>query len=74
MKFILAPNSNPAYTEFAVQDSISGKYVYAITGPDSFGTLPFWGTYALFGGSAGDTVAVATGKKYNLRSKARSGE
>jgi hypothetical protein len=74
MKFVLNMNSNPAWTEVAVQDSITGKYVYAITGPDSFGTLPFWGTYAIFGGSAGDTVAVGVGKKYNLRAKAKSGE
>lgn len=74
MKFILAPNSNPSYTEFAVQDSISGKYVYAITGPDTLGTAAWWGTYAQFGAAAGDCVTVAIGKKYVLRSKARSGE
>jgi len=74
MKFVVNVNGNPSYTEFAIQDSITGKYVYAITGPDTFGTAAWWGTFTEYGGSAGDTVAVGVGKKYTLRAKSKSGE
>ena len=74
MKFILAVNGNPSYTAYSVQDSITGKYVYSISGPDSFGSAAWWGTYAEWGGVNGDTVSVGVGKKYVLRTKAKSGQ
>jgi hypothetical protein len=75
LKFVLDVNGNPAYTEFAVQDSISGKYVDPISGViDTFKVSATWRTYAGWGGAAGDTVAVGVGKKYTLRVKAKSGQ
>jgi len=70
-------NGNPSYTEFAIQDSITGKYVdgrfnrfFSTTAAESI----LWRTYAAWGGASGDTVAVGVGKKYVFRAKARSGE
>jgi hypothetical protein len=77
LKFVLNVNGNPGYTEFAVQDSASGKYVdgrfnrfFSTTAAESI----LWQTYANWGSTLGDTVAVGVGKKYNIRSKARSGQ
>lgn len=67
-------NSNPAYTEFAILDSLSNKFVQKITGLDTLGASPVWQTYANWGGSAGDTVYIKPGKKYNFQVKARSGQ
>lgn len=74
--FKLAQNSNPTYTEYAVQDSISGLFVHLFGAgvPDSLKAGAEWHTYAGWGGAAGDTVAVGVGKKYNWRTRARSGQ
>jgi len=68
---------NPSYTEYAIQDSVTGKYFdgrfnrfFSTTAAESI----LWRTYAAWGGTAGDTVAVGVGKKYVIRAKARSGE
>lgn len=63
---------NPSYTEYAIQDSISGLYVDA--DGDSFKAEAEWRTFDNWGGAAGDTLAVLTGKKYTIRVKARSGQ
>ena len=73
LKFIIAENSNPAITRFAVQDSITGEFVQSIAGLDTFGTAAFWGTKAEWGGANGDTVKIKSGKKYVIRAKAKSG-
>ena len=66
---------NPDYTEYAIQDSITEKYVDFISGAvDTFATAAEWRTYANWGGANGDTVAVGVGKKYTVRAKARSGQ
>ncbi len=75
LKFIIDVNGNPAYTEFAVQDSISGKYVDFISGAlDTLKAAASWRTYANWGGAAGDTLSVGVGKEYTVRVKARSGQ
>lgn len=74
LKFVFNVNSNPAHTEFAIQDSITGKYVQKITGLDTLGATEMWGTSAFWGGANGDTVKIYPGKKYTIRVKARSGE
>lgn len=74
LKFVFNVNSNPANTEFAIQDSISGKYVQKITGLDTLGATEMWGTSAFWGGANGDTVQIYPGKNYVIRAKARSGE
>jgi len=70
-------NGNPAHTEFAIQDSLSGLFFdgrynrfFSTTAAESI----LWRTYAAWGGASGDTVAVGVGKKYRIRVKARSGE
>ncbi|HPU86529.1 MAG TPA: fibronectin type III domain-containing protein [Candidatus Latescibacteria bacterium] len=70
-------NGNPAHTEFAIQDSLSGLFFdgrynrfFSTTAAESI----LWRTYAAWGGASGDTVAVGVGKKYVFRAKARSGE
>ncbi len=75
LKFIINENSNPAYTPFAVQDSITGLYVDFISGAiDTFKASPVWRKKSDWGGTNGDTVEVLVGKKYVLRVKAKSGQ
>jgi hypothetical protein len=74
LKFIVAPNGNPAYTEFAVQDSVSGKYVDPLSGVlDTLKSAAAWRTYAGWGGALGDTMRVQPGGFYVIRGKARNG-
>lgn len=66
---------NPSYTEYAVQDSISGLYVQRAAGSSSiFDAAEDWNTFDGWGAAYGDTVAVDVGKKYTFRVKARSGQ
>lgn len=66
---------NPSDTEYAWQDSISGKYIDWISGDhDTLTASEEWRTYANWGGANGDTVKVDIGKKYTWRAKARSGK
>jgi hypothetical protein len=74
MKFVLAVNGNPAWTPFAIQDSLSGLYIQSATGVCTWGASPDWRTYAQWGGVLGDTAAVLVGKKYVMRAKAKSGQ
>jgi hypothetical protein len=79
IKFVLEVNGNPAYTEFAVQDSVSGWYVDATAEPETLrtGILGDWGwrTYTGWGGAGGDTLSgVRPGDFYVIRAKARNGQ
>jgi hypothetical protein len=76
VKIDTSGTGNPTYTEYAIQDSITGKYIdgrfnrfFSTTAAESI----LWRTYAAWGGASGDTVKVGVGKKYNIRAKARSG-
>jgi hypothetical protein len=79
IKFVLDVNGNPAYTEFAVQDSVRGWFVDATAEPETLRTEPLgvwgWRTYAGWGGAGGDTLAdVQPGDFYVIRVKARNGQ
>nr|BDD44112.1 hypothetical protein 5 [bacterium] len=74
----LDPNGNPSYTYFAVEDSISGKFI------DIFqGTLRFpgvtedsswaFGTYSNWGANGGYIVKVEPGTHYYFRTYAKDG-
>jgi len=68
---------NPGYTEYAIQDSISGKYIDTTAEPETLKTGTgdwMWDTFSDWGGADGDTVVVEIGKKYGFRWKARSGQ
>ena len=74
MKIVLNVNSNPAYTHFAIQDSISGYYVKRYTGGilDTLEASADWNTYAEWGGAAGCSLYINIGREYRIRVKARS--
>lgn len=77
--FILDPGANPAGTSFAVQDSLSGKFVDPTAIRDTLraGPLGEWGwrTLADWGGAAGDTLGGLTPDSlYVIRAKARTEE
>lgn len=75
LKYVLDANGNPAGTLFAIQDSISGKYIHDLDGrPDTLRTVADWRTAAQWGGASGDTLLVLVGKKYGVRAKAKSGQ
>ncbi len=61
-----------AITPIAIQDSITGKYVYALTGSDTMGTAPWWGTYSSFGGANGDTILFGAGNTSAFRILAKN--
>ena len=68
-------NSNPANTEFAIQDVGSGNYINKATGARILGATPSWGTYAEFGSGSGITVTGLTeGNLYVFKVKARNGD
>ncbi len=77
LHFIINPLDNPGYTKFAVQDSITGKYVDGTAVPDTLregspGDLG-WRTYSQWGSAAGDTLAgLKPDSLYVIRAKARS--
>jgi len=72
VKFVLNVNGNPSYTKFCVNDSISGKYVYSVTGICSLGVNPVWYTYSQLGSSNGDTLGISAGQIVALRAKAKN--
>ncbi|MDD5353034.1 MAG: fibronectin type III domain-containing protein [Candidatus Omnitrophica bacterium] len=76
MKIVIDVNGNPAYTEFAIQDSVSGKYVDQIGAGvvDTLKSTADWHTYAVWGGAAGCSLKVGVGKTYTIRVKAKSGQ
>jgi hypothetical protein len=63
--------SNPASTQYALRDSTTGKYVYAIAGVCTLGTAAAWYTFDGWGGASGDTVAYPAGNRsvFQLYSK-----
>lgn len=76
LRFILDPRDNPMYTEFAVQDSASGKFVDPGTTPHALreGPLGEWGwrTFAGWGAAQGDSVTgLGPNERHGLRVKAR---
>ena len=76
LRFILDPRDNPAYTEFAVQDSVSGKFVDTGAAPPILreGPLGEWGwrTFADWGAAWGDSVTgLGVNEKHSLKVKAR---
>ena len=74
-KFVLDVSSNPAYTEFAIQDSVTGKFIGWVQGADdTLRSAVDWRTYADWGGAAGDTLLINIGQGITIRTKARSGQ
>ena len=76
-KFIINVNGNPAYTRFAVLDSVTQKFVKRVTGaPDTLGTGEDWATFAQWGGALGDTLLTneSGGMTLGIQVKAKSGQ
>ena len=64
--------SNPSYTRYALQDSITAYYVYKITGDDTLGASAQWYTFSGWG----DSIQVhvdSIGRTRVWRFKAKSG-
>ena len=79
IRFIIAPVDNPSYTQFALQDSITGLYADGSAEPETLRTGPpgdwGWKTFTQWGGAAGDTLTgFFPDSLYVLRVKARTGE
>jgi len=79
MIFTLDTNNNPSYTQFAVQDSVTGWYIDATAEPESLRAPPLgewgWRTYEQWGAALGDTLSgITPGNLYVLRAKARNGK
>jgi hypothetical protein len=72
------PLTNPGYTYFALQDSITGKY-YDLTNltfrSTSITTDSSWAwyTYSQWGGASGKLLTVAKGTRYILRMYSKEG-
>ncbi len=76
LRFLLDPRDNPAHTEYAVQDSVSGRFVDPGAQPHTLrnGPLGEWGwrTFAGWGAALGDSVTgLGPNEWYGLRAKAR---
>lgn len=66
----LRPNANHDSTEYAIQDSTSGKYVQA---DSTLGVSTVWQTWSAWGGSSGIQVhGLVPDSSYVFRSKARN--
>ena len=79
LKFIISANDNPDYTKYAVQDSLTGRYVDGTAEPETLRAGPpgewGWRSYVEWGGALGDTLAgVQPGGFYVIRAKARNGQ
>jgi len=77
--FVIDPRDNPSWTEFAVQDSVTGMYVDAAAEPDTLRPGPpgewGWRTYSEWGAASGDTLAgLRPDSLYVIRAKARTEE
>jgi len=78
LHFIIDPLDNPAYTCFAVQDSVTGMYIDGAASPHILRSAPAgewgWRTYEQWGGASGDILAgVYPDSLYVLRAKAKTG-
>ncbi len=72
LKVIVAENSNPSSTEFAIQETITGFYVKA-DGTMSDATA-VWQTKTNWGGASGVTVSgLSPNVQYTFKVKARNG-
>ncbi|MFC1693309.1 hypothetical protein ACFL1R_07385 [Candidatus Latescibacterota bacterium] len=70
---------NPDYTEYAIQDSLSGWYIDATAEPETLRTTPLgewgWRSYDQWGAALGDTLTgLFPDSLYVIRAKARSCE
>ncbi len=79
IRFVLDPLDNPFYTQFAVQDSVSGFYVDSTGDPATLRVGPpeewAWRTYFEWGGLSGDTLGVfGPDSLLVIRAKARDGQ
>ena len=73
IKVSFGTNRNPSWTEYAVQDENSGRFVNPVT--RNLVSAEVWGTYSIFGGIEGLTVgSLDVNKEYNFRVKARNTE
>jgi hypothetical protein len=72
LKVTLNTNSNPAATEFAIQETSTGNYVQA---NGSLGSSPVWQDYSTWGGASGQTVSgLSINVTYTFQVKARNGD
>lgn len=76
MRFVIDPRDNPAPTEFAVQDSVSGWFVDADAAPHVLRAQPLgewgWRTFAGWGAAQGDSLSgLGVNEEHGLRVKAR---
>ncbi len=79
LSFTLDPRDNPSYTMFAVQDSITGRYIDASSPGDTLRAGPpgdwGWRTFAGWGAAGGDTLLnLPPDSLFVLRAKARTSE
>jgi len=79
VRFVIDPQDNPPSTKFAVQDSLSGKYVDGTADPDTLRAGPpgdwGWRTYLEWGAALGDTLGgVSPDSLIVIRAKARNGD
>jgi len=79
LRFFIVPLDNPAWTKFAVEDSLTGRYVDATAEPDTLRAGPpgdwGWRTYGGWRGASGDTLAgLAPDSLYIIRAKARTSD
>jgi hypothetical protein len=73
LSVILSVGSNPAITEFLVEEESTGKYVDPNTGLLVVGEV--WATYADFSESAGiDVTGLDSGVNYSFKVKARNAD
>jgi hypothetical protein len=74
----VSPLTNPGYTYFALQDSITGKYydltnlTFRSTGVTTDSSWA-WYTYSQWGGASGKLLTVAKGTRYVLRMYSKEG-
>lgn len=79
LRFIVAPEDNPYYTQYALQDSITGLYADSSAEPETLRVGPpgdwGWKTFSQWGGVQGDTLTgLLPDSLYVIRVKARTGE
>lgn len=66
-------NSNPASTEYVIQDENSGMFVNPVS--MNLVSTEVWGTYSVFGASDGITIgSLDADEEYSFRVKARNSE